>query len=231
MATIEDHYPELTELHLEFMRALANDPEPPFNSAYLWYQGLQFERDGRQPSATSRGHEALCYLDVTEQKKKVPGQTFPPGKSPKEVCSTLISRHAADWQGPYQINFRYDRNAQGVWSGFYSVETSAKHRDIVAGRTEYDNAIAAALKNNWDDDTQARRLVLGSLGPEPKLVVRRNKGPDYLEPDPALRQAWDSLAEYLKGHGVRYIYVVDYTLTKPTSRLREGDNLKLIYSV
>jgi len=232
MSAIADRYPELTALHHEFMRALSQDPEPQYGAAYLWYQGLEFKRSDRKPSATSRGHEQLHYLNGAEQGKRVPGQNFPKAGTPKEVCSALISQGAADWEGPFQINFRYDRNAEGVWSGGYSIETSAKHREIVAGRTEYDDAIAAALNANWDDDTQARRLSFVSGDKNGLfLMVRRAKGTEYLELDPPLQQAWDALVAYLKGHGVRHIYVVNYKLTKPTSRLREGDNMQLIYCI
>jgi hypothetical protein len=176
----------------------------------------------------------LLYLNKTEQKKRVPGQEFPKGKTPKEVCSTLISRHAADWDGPYQINFRYDRNSKGIWSGFYSIETSAQHRDIVAGRAPYDDAIADALRKSWPPNMASRFLSYGSVGndPGPKVVETQKSG-DYerIDADPTLQSAWEALAEYLKGRGVRYIYTAKFSLSKPTARLRDGDNAQVIYSM
>ena len=234
MSTIDERYPELTELHHEFMRALTADPKPLCKSAFFWYQGIEFDRSASKPSATSRGHELLLYLNKTEQKKRVPGQGFPKGKTPKEVCSTLISRHAADWDGPYQINFRYDRSSKGIWSGFYSIETSAQHRDIVAGRAPYDEAIADALKKSWPPNIVERILDYGSVGndPGPKVIDTEKSG-DYERRDaePALRSAWEAVADYLKSRGVRYVYHGEFSLAKPTARLRDGDNARVLYSV
>jgi hypothetical protein len=234
MSTIDERYPELTELHHEFMRALTADPKPLCKSAYFWYQAIEFNRSPRKPSATSRGHELLLYLNKTEQKKRVPGQEFAKGKTPKEVCSTLISRHAADWDGPYQITFRYDRNSKGIWSGFYGIETSAQHRDIVAGRAPYDDAIADALRKSWQPNMASRFLSYGSVGndPGPKVIETQKSG-DYerIDAAPALQSAWEALAEYLKGRGVRYIYHAKFSLSKPTARLRDGDNAQVIYSM
>lgn len=236
MSTIADRYPELTELHHEFMRALSEDRAPKHDSAFLWYQAIEMDRDPLKPSARCRGHEQLTYLNVTAEGGKVPGQRFATGKSPKELCTALISRHAADWDGPYQINFRYNRNSEGVWSGFYSIETSAQHRDILAGRAEFDKAIAAVLKDQtpWDTQLAARRLEYGSVGedPGPNLILRKKKGPsERLPADPALKAAFDALVEYLKSKGVKDLYYVSYTLTKPTARLYEGDNMQVSYSV
>ena len=234
MSTIDERYPELKELHHEFLRALTADPKPQYKAAFLWYQGIQFDRDPQEPSATTRGHEALLYLNKTEQMKRVPGQAFAKGKTPKEVCSALISRHAADWDGPYQINFRYERNSKGIWSGFYSIETSAQHRDIVSGRAPYDLAIADALKRGWQPDMDRRHLDYGSVGkdPGPKMIDTRKSGDhDRLDADPPLQAAWEALVEYLKGRGVRYIYWGSFSLGKPTSRLRDGDNARVTYCV
>ena len=185
MSASTDRYPELTTLHHEFLRALTADPEPQRNAAYLWYQGIVFSRDAGNPSATARGHEGLRYLHVTQQGKTVPGQNFVKGQTPAEVLSGLISRNAADWDGPYQINFRYDRSSDGVWAGFYSIETSAQHRDIVAGRAAIDLRIAAALKAGWQPDIDERMLTYGSKGddPGPKVIdTRKSGGSERIDP-------------------------------------------------
>jgi hypothetical protein len=234
MSTIEDRYAELTALHHEFMRALTADPKPLCKAAFFVRHGIEFNRGLQTPSATSGGHELLLYLNKTEQKKRVPGQEFPNGKTPKEVCSSLISRHAADWDGPYQINFRYDRNSKGIWSGFYSIETSAQRRDIIAGRAPYVEAIADALRKTWPPNIVERFLSYGSVGndPGPKVIDTEKSG-DYERRDaePELRSAWEALADYLKSRGVRYIYTGSFSLAKPTARLRDGDNAKVVYGM
>ncbi len=236
MSITDDRYPELNELHQEFMRALKNDPAPKRNAAFLWYQGIVMERDPAKPSARCRGHEQLSFLNGTAEAGVVPGQQFAPGKGPKEVCTEVISRHAANWEGPHQINFRYDRNAEGLWSGFYSIETSSHHRDILAGRAEYDKKIAAALKLDvpWEANIEQRRLEYGSVGddPGPNLIVRKKTGPSERTPaDGALKDAFDALVGYLKSQKVRNVYYVSYGLKKPNARLVEGDNMQVIYSV
>jgi hypothetical protein len=236
MTTIGDRYPELTTLHQEFMRALAADKKPQSDHAYLWYQGIDFDRNKRKPSATTRGTDSLYYLKVDGELRQkgsaVPDQKFAKAKTPKEVCSGLISRHADDWDGPYQINFRYERNSKGIWSGFYSIETSAQHRDTVVGRKEYDAAIAAALGATWEKGTKVRQLMkVQGKRPGILLVVENESGTTYSEPDPALKEAWDNVVGYLKSKGMRELYAVNYELTKPTSRLVEDDTVKLIYSV
>jgi len=234
MSTIDERYSELTELHHEFMRALTHDPKPLCKSAFFVRYGINFDREAREPSATAGGHELLLYLNKTEQKKRVPGQEFAKGKTPKELCSALISRHAADWDGPYQINFRYDRNSKGIWSGSYSIETSAQHRDLVAGRAPYIEAIADALKKTWPPQIVERYLTYGSQGndPGPKVIDTQKSG-DYerLDAEPAVKAAWEELAKYLKGKGVRHIYTATFSLGKPSARLRDGDNAKLVYGV
>ncbi len=91
MSTTTDRYPELTELHHEFMRALAEDPAPKHPAAYLWYQAIEMDRDPLKPSARCRGHEQLTYLNVTAVGGKVPNQRFAPGKSPKELRVLLTT--------------------------------------------------------------------------------------------------------------------------------------------
>jgi len=234
MTTIGDRYPELNDLHHEFMRALSEDPAPKFPDAFLWYQGIDFGRDPLKPSARCRGHAQLTYLNVTAEAGKVPGQQFAPDKAPPKVCTELISRHAADWQGPYQINFRYTRNSEGIWSGFYSIETSAQHRDIVAGRAGFDKLIAEALKAGWEPNLVERILTYGSVGedPGPKMINTRKSGAyERLDADPKLQEAWKATVNYLKGQGARQIYNAKFKLTKPTGRLRDGDNAEIFYCI
>jgi hypothetical protein len=233
MTTIGERYPELTQLHHEFTRALSEDPAPKFPDAFLWYQGIDFERDPLKPSARTRGHEHLTYLNFTAGGGKVPGQQFAPDKTPPKICSNLISRHAADWEGPYQINFRYTRSSEGIWSGFYSVESSAQHRDIVAGRAECDRQIGDALRASWGPDVQSLLLDYGSLGedPGPRLITRRPGGTERVAAPAPIQAAWQTLDGYLKSRGVKQLYNASYKLMKPNSRLRDGDNVQLIYCV
>src|SRR5688572_16797636 len=106
MARVEQSYPELDKLDKEFLRALGADKKPKSKKAMLWYQGIEFDRDSKKPSATCRGHERLNYMQISDL-DEVPGQKFPKGKTPAEICTEIISKNAGDWNGPYQINFRY----------------------------------------------------------------------------------------------------------------------------
>jgi hypothetical protein len=232
MPKVERSYPELDKLDKEFLRALGADKKSKARKAMLWYQGIEFDRDSTKPSATCRGHELLNYMKISET-DEVPGQKFPKGKTPPEVCTELISKNAGDWNGPYQINFRYDRDSKGVWSGGYTIETSAQHRDIVAGRRDFDKAIEEALRADWKKDIQQRMLSWGSDNddPGPKRLTRRESGSERVDATGELKEAWDELIEYLKSSGVRDVYSARFKLTKPTGRLRDGDSAEVFYSL
>jgi hypothetical protein len=61
MSTIDDRYPELTELHHEFMRALTADPKPLCKSAFFLRYGIEFDRNPRS-LAPPLADMSSCYI-------------------------------------------------------------------------------------------------------------------------------------------------------------------------
>jgi hypothetical protein len=226
-------YPELDEIDQEFSRALAADPEPLSNTALFWQEGLDFEPE--IPRVRTRGDYVLMYQNGHKTVGKVPGPSFETGKRPADVCCALMTKHAASPDGPRMIAFRYERAPDASWAGGYSIETQQQFEALVKARRPLDAKFTEALRKHFTPDVDGVTLRYGAPSwqdPGPQLVISKvgEQRATFNAPDSDLRRLWDELLDCLKGHRVRHLYSVTMSLDKPKSRLREGDNLQLLYS-
>lgn len=229
---IEIPYPELDEINTEFLRALRADPEPATNSALFWHEGLEFDRNPDAPRVRSRGDAFLMYLDVHASRKEVPGQKFATEKLPMNMCAAVMTRHAPSPSGPRLINFRYDRT-DGWWDGGCSIETQQQYLELVEGRKALDERLTEALRKHFGPGTVGVKLEYGLRRwnhPGPMLGLDRGNARDFVEMDSEVAKVWQELVDYVKSCGVRHIYQATFSLEKPKSRLREGQNAWMRYS-
>jgi hypothetical protein len=228
------NFPELDEMHEEFMRILASDPSPVSNLTLLWHEALEMDRNPAAPSARTRGGAFLMYYNETGLKPlaEVPGRQFAQDKLPHRTCTALISRNAASMDGPRSITFRYARGTDGQWAGGYSIETSQEYKDLVLGRKEIDARMTEALRAHWAPEVTRVALVYGPptwTDPVPKLKIAR-EAVEFVDLDDTTRAVWEELVAYLRSRGQSHIYYADMHLHRANAKLREGDNLELRYS-
>jgi hypothetical protein len=151
-----------------------------------------------------------------------------------EIDQAFARALAADPEGPRVITFRYERGADGVWSGGYSIETHQQYEELVKARKALDAKLTEALRKHFAAGVETVSLTYGVRSwaePGPKLVISKAGEPraSFNDPDPELWSLWHELLELLKGRGFRHVYRADMTLDKPKARLREGDNLRVRY--
>jgi hypothetical protein len=227
-------YPELEAINREFLRALRADPKPMSNSALFWHEGLEFDRNPEAPRVRSRGDAFLLYLREHKGLDEVPGQQFAQDKLPMEVCAAVMTKYAPSPTGPRLITFRYDRSADGRWDGGCSIETQAQYVELVKGRKELDERMAEALRGYFNPGIEAVELLYGLRRwdkPGPKLGLDRGQVKDFVDVEGELAKTWVDLVDYLSRHGVKHIYNARFTLEKPKSRLRDGQNARILYSL
>lgn len=225
------NYPELDELDAAFRAVLAADPAPLSTMAMLWHEAIAMERDPAAPAARTRGDAFLNYWTGTQRGKEVPGQQFATDKLPHKTCAALLGRHAASWDGPRSVTFRYDLEG-GAWTGGYAIETSNEYRALVRGRAELDARFAAALAAQWAPDVTALGLIFGPkvCNGEPKLKLNRGRAVEFVTPDATTLGLWRELISYLHDHGHRHLYYASFALASKTATLSEGNSIQLHYS-
>ena len=227
-------YPELDEMNEEFLRALHADPAPITDSALLWHEALASNLKVDPPQVRSRGDAFLEYLRGHASIKEVPGQKFAQDKLPIRVCAALMTKQALSPAMPRMITFRYDRSAEGRWEGGYSIETREQYVALVKGRKELDERMAEALRGYFKPGVEAVELEYGLRRwehPGPKLGLDKGQIIDFVDVEGELAKTWAELVGYLSSQGVNHIYYANFKLEKPKSRLREGVNATIRYSL
>ncbi len=227
-------YPELDEIDEEFLRALRADPEPATNSGLFWHEALDIDRNPEAPRVRSRGDAFLMYLRDHASVQQVPDQEFADDKLPMKVCAAVMTKHAPSPDGPRLINFRYDRSEDGEWGGGYSIETQQQYLNLIKGRKVLDERLTEALRRHFQPGVEQVELEYGLRrwkDPGPKLELDRGDAIDFLDMDDDLARLWQDYVEYLTSCGVKHIYQARFTLQKPKSRLREGHNAWMRYSL
>ncbi len=188
-------------------------------------------RDPAAPDARTRGAGQLYYISgVSTNVGDVPGVDLPTEKLPDRVCSALIKRDAASWEGPRSISFRYTRLHDG-WTGGVSIETSNQYRELIKGRHELDQRLASALVAMVTGDVERVSLLYGVHGwktPGPKLKLKRAKV-EFVDLPPHILVMWNELVAYMETQGVKNIYYVDITVDDPDAKIREGEGIQIRY--
>lgn len=226
-------YPELEKMHCEFSRALVADAAPLGDAASLWHELLGYDADAAQ-RAMSRGNAFLRYRRGPKELTDVPGQQFTEDKLPHQVCVGIMNEHGGSKDGPRLISFRYDRAAHGGWKGGYTIETQQEYFELVKGRKTLDSGFTDMLRKQMTQGVKRVSINFNEPSweePGPKLIIGRvdQQGATFSDLDGELRQLWNDLLEYLRGHGVRHLYYAKLGIHKITDTLREGNGIQLSY--
>lgn len=221
----------IEEYHREFISALQSDEAPLSPLALFWYEIVSVIRDPAKPSAISRGTAFLHYQQGGKKLKEVPGQDFPVERLPARVCQRLLSEHAASWEGPRSLSFRYDRTENG-WAGGGAWESSASYRDQVLSRRELDARMAAILRALWTPETQGIFLNFGTTmtdDPGPRLRIKSSRGNEFVSLPDAVMEVWLEYERHVQRFGHHHLYSAFMTLDRPDGELSEGRTVTLRY--
>lgn len=221
----------IAEFDRTFVSALRADHAPLSPLALFWFEATAFKRVPENPSAISRGTAFLHYQKGGRKLKDVPGQDFPLDRLPTRVCQQLISEHAASWEGPRSLSFRYELTESG-WVGGGAWESSATYRDLVVSRVNLDERMAEALASLWVPGTLELHVQYGTTmkdDPGPLLRVKSSQGNEARSLPEHVMSVWSEYEPHGQKFGHQHLYSTQMTLKEPGGRLREGDNLYVRY--
>lgn len=214
-----------------FIAALRADMAPAAPLALFWFEGIGFKREAENPSAISRGTAFLHYQKGGRILGDVPNQGFAAERLPTHVCQSLISEHAASWDGPRSLSFRYDLTETG-WTGGGAWESSSTYRELVLSRRALDDEMSDALGALWTPSTLVLSLNYGSTmkdDPGPRLRVKTSESNEFQVLPDHVMNVWRQYEPHGQKFGHHHLYSTQMTLKEPGGRLREGDNLYVRY--
>ena len=221
----------IAEFDRVFAAALRADTAPLAPLALFWFEGIGFKREQENSSAISRGTAFLHYQRGGRILGDVPNQGFPIERLPTHVCQQLISEHAASWEGPRSLSFRYDLAETG-WAGGGAWESSATYRELVLTRRALDEEMSEALSSLWTPNTIVLSVNYGTTmkdDPGPRLRVKTSQSNEFQPLPDHVLEVWSQYEPHGQKFGHRHLYSTQMTLKEPDGKLREGDNLYVRY--
>lgn len=204
----------LEDLHATFRELLLNEPKPESDLALFWHEVAPTSPVNGGLGVITRGLNALTFHQGCRELDPIPSQfKLPKEDWPERVCRRVFTEGSSGPDGIHRVTYRYERGADGVWSGGFAVETNRQVEALQTDRAALDARLLDWMTAQWTSETVSMGFQYGFPNwdtPGPRYRIQDEKKNVFLDPPPALQEIFADLVRLVHAHGHAHLYTFGY---------------------